>query len=58
MEDDEESDDDDEEYMSESEARDLISTFFHDVYRPRCSKILASRFCNHGPSLKEAEALT
>jgi hypothetical protein len=58
MEDESESEDDDEDYLSESEASELVSMFFHDTYRPRCSKILASRFCNKGPSMKEAKGLT
>ena len=51
-------DDDDEDYLTEDEARGLINEFFHDTYRPRCTKILASRFCSKGPSMRKAEGMT
>jgi hypothetical protein len=56
----EDNDEDEEEVldMPESEAKAILRDFFIDTYRPRCGKVLATMFCQYGPSLEESQVLT
>ncbi len=47
----------DDESMTDELVDVLMRHFFIDVYRPRCSKILADCFTRLGPSIQESHAI-